>query len=328
MSLPLKSDPSPNAFEGQIALADRTLHHGQRLQNPVMSYRLIGPDHAPIVLAIGGISGTKRVSFEDQGWWFNVVGDGKALDTRRFRVLGIDYLGGSGDSTTTRDGECFPTISAYDQAAAIAEVIAQLGLGPIHAAVGASYGGAVVLALAKNHPACAERFVVLSVAERPHPHSSAVRAVEREIVRFGIQNQCGEEGLKLARALAMCTYRTKQEFSQRFTGSAEFKNDRWQLPVEGYIFSRGDAYIKTYRPEGFLALSESIDLFEIDATQIEVPVQVIAVPEDELVPFADSQALCARLPSASLHVLPSSYGHDAFLKEGQKLKALFETCLK
>jgi len=317
-----------NSVEGRVALGDLSLHHGQVLKDAVMSYRLVGPDEAPVVLAIGGISGTKRVCAEDQGWWFNVVGQGLALDTERFRVLGIDYLGGSGDSTTTIDGQRFPTISAYDQAAAIAHVIHHLGVGPIHGCIGASYGGAVVLALAQRHAQVAQRYVVVSVGERPHPHSSAVRVVEREIVRMALNNHCGREGLRLARALAMCTYRTKQEFAERFGGSAQWVDGQWRLPVEGYILGRGEAYIKTYRPEGFLALSESIDLFEIEASSINVPVDVIAVPEDELVPFEDCQALAHRLVHGRLLTLTSTYGHDAFLKEGQKLKSLFQTCLQ
>lgn len=309
--------------DGHVALGTCfKLHHGGELRDAVMSYRLVGPADAPVVVAIGGISGDRFVASEDNGWWSIAVGPTLALDTERVRILGIDYLGGSGDSTGGLGDVAFPTISAYDQANALALVIKALNFGAVNAVVGASYGGLVALSLAQQHPTLVNQVVAISVAEQPHPHSSAIRAVEREIVRFGLAHNAGADGLKLARALAMCTYRSKREFKERFDAPAEHDGRRLRLPVEDYIFSRGDAYVRKYKPQGFLALSESIDLFRIDATSITVPTTILAVDEDELVPSADSQQLAARLPYGRYIALESRYGHDAFLKEADALKSL------
>jgi hypothetical protein len=63
-----------------------------------------------------------------EGWWPEIVGPGLGVDTRRFRVLGIDYLGGRGGSSTP-DGGKFPPVSSYDQAEALCAVVRHLGLG-------------------------------------------------------------------------------------------------------------------------------------------------------------------------------------------------------
>jgi homoserine O-acetyltransferase/O-succinyltransferase len=325
---PLAGDPV-QSDQGVVRLRSPVaLHHGGVLDAPEFAWRLVGPRAAPIVLAIGGISGHRRVGAEDDGWWAPVVGRHRALDTTRWRVLGVDYLGGSGASTGPAPGATFPAISAYDQAEALAALAAELGLPRLHAVVGASYGGQVALALGARHPALAARLLVLSAADRTHPMASAWRSVERETVRFGIRHGDPAGGLKLARALAMCTYRTPREFAMRFTGDPALADGRLRLPVEDYLFARGDAYVARYRPESFVCLSESIDLFRIDAAQVGVPVTAVAVPEDQLVPYADMQAFIHRLPAGRLVTLESLYGHDAFLKEADALRPIFADCLE
>jgi len=327
--LPATAAPVDEPVEGIVRLADPfPLLHGGALRGAQMAWRIVGSAGAPLVLAIGGISGHRRVGAEDRGWWSPVVGPGRALDTDRFRVLGVDYLGGSGESTAPARGEAgFPSLSAFDQADAIAAVVAALGE-PLHAVVGASYGAQVALAIGSRHPLLAASLLVISAADRVHPMASGWRAVEREIVRFGIRTGDADGGLKLARALAMCTYRTPREFEARFSGEPRRDPDRFRLPIEDYLFARGDAYVAQYKPESFVALSESIDLFRIDAATIRPPVTAIAVRDDELVPYADMQAFVARLPAGRLATLDSIYGHDAFLKEGDALRPIFADCLE
>jgi homoserine O-acetyltransferase len=153
--------------------------------------------------------------------------------------------------------------------------------------------------------------------------STASRSVQRRLLRFAIE--CGRpaDGLKLARALAMSTYRSAEEFSARFSGSPRPTADGFVFPVEDYLIARGADYALRYQPDSFLCLSESIDLHRVDAGRIFVPVTAIAVREDQLVPVADMRAMAARLPNARLHEISSVYGHDAFLKEAELLKPYF-----
>jgi len=151
--------------------------------------------------------------------------------------------------------------------------------------------------------------------------------VQRRIVKFAIESGKAAQGLELARALAMATYRSPEEFAARFGGAARKIDERFALPVEDYLFARGAEYAKTYRPESFVCLSESIDLHRVDAARIFAPVTAVAVREDQLVPLADMRAMVARLPNAELHEISSVYGHDAFLKENRRLAPIFANVL-
>jgi homoserine O-acetyltransferase len=131
--------------------------------------------------------------------------------------------------------------------------------------------------------------------------------------------------MELARALAMATYRSPQEFGARFGTVPRQIEGRFVFPVEDYLFARGRDYAARYRAESFLCLSESIDLHAVDAARVATPTTVVAVREDQLVPIGDMRALAARLPRARLHELSSPHGHDAFLKEGRALQPIFET---
>jgi homoserine O-acetyltransferase/O-succinyltransferase len=317
--------------EGVLAIpGEIKLHFGGTLESVSIAWRLAGPANAPIVVALGGISASRRVWLPDEprgGWWHEVVGAGLALDTQRFRILSFDYLGASADSTGPRDGAAFPTISAYDQAEVLLRLINHLGVSSLRAIAGASYGGMVALAFGERYPDRVARLIVISAADRAHPMASAWRVVQRRIVKFAIESGQPAQGLELARALAMATYRSPEEFAARFSGAARRTDEGFTLPVEEYLFARGAEYAKSYRPESFVCLSESIDLHRVDASRIFAPVTAVAVREDQLVPLGDMRAMVARLPNAELHEISSVYGHDAFLKENRQLAPLFEKIL-
>ena len=82
----------------------------------------------------------------------------------------------------------------------------------------------------------------------------------------------------------MTTYRSVREFGDGFPGGPTRHEGRFVFPVEAYIVSRGEAYSRTYRPEAFVCLSESIDLHRIEPETIAVPMTMVAVLEDQLVP--------------------------------------------
>ena len=296
------------------------LHFGDVLATANIAYRLAGPAAKPVVVVLGGISAHRVVAAEGNGWWPEIVGPGLGVDTRHYRVLGLDYIGGRGASSTPDGVAKFPPISAYDQAAALKHVVAHLGVKSLHAIVGASYGGMVGLCFAERYPTLVGRLVVLSAADKSQVLSTAWRSVQRQIVREALARGDGPAGLKLARALAMATYRSGVEFALRFGGPPVRESDRFRFPIEDYLFARGEEYVQTYRAESFLALSESIDLHSMDATLVRTPATLIAVREDQLVPFADMQALSARLNGPrQLIEINSIFGHDAFLKEAAAL---------
>src|SRR6184192_4320607 len=103
-------------------------------------YELAGAAGAPVVAVLGGISATRHVTSSAAdpraGWWENVVGDQRAIDTARFRVISFDYLDRAANGPVTTD----------DQAHALAAALDHAGIDRLHGVVGASYGGMVALA--------------------------------------------------------------------------------------------------------------------------------------------------------------------------------------
>lgn len=326
-------EPTPVAVhEGVLELQEPlSLHFGGELRDVRVAWRLVGNPAAPVIAALGGISAGRAVidTAKEKGWWSDIIGPGRALDSSRYRILGIDFLGGSGGSTGPRAGQTdFPSIASQDQAELLRRIVEHLKLASLEAIVGASYGGMVALAFAERWPELVKRIIVISAAHRPHPMATAWRSVQRAVVRYAAQNGQGAEGLRLARALAMATYRSPAEFEQRFAGPATRVDGRFQFPVESYLLSRGDAYAATYIPEAFVCLSESIDLHQVDPARIRVATWLVAVIEDQLVPLSDMRMLRQSVSGpVQLAELSSLYGHDAFLKETQALREVFTRAL-
>jgi homoserine O-acetyltransferase len=337
---------------------------GGRLPAVDMAWRMTGPADAPVVAVLGGISAHRRVcatSADETAWWPALVGPGLGVDTDRFRVLSFDYLGGSGGSTgpvrsTETDAASgaeevearstsFPSVTTSDQTALLALLLDHLGIERLHAFVGASYGGMVALAFAAEHGSRLGRLLVVSAAEEAHPLATAWRSIQRRIVRLGLQHGNGSEGLSLARALAMTTYRSPAEFAQRFASTPTVTEQGFRFPVEEYLDARGADFAAQVLPESFLCLSESIDLQHIDPRDVHVPTTLIAVRQDQLVPVEQMRALAARLGSGDrcgpddrphqgrsvrnrLIEIDSLFGHDAFLKEHEVLIPLFKQALE
>ncbi len=324
------AEKSPQLIDETLSLPTPfALHYGDVLPDAKVAFRLEGPEGAPVIAVLGGISAHRIVAGPaGEGWWPQIVGPGLGVDTRSHRVLGMDYFGGRGRSSTPQSGGKFPPLSSYDQADALCAVVRHLKLKHLHAIVGASYGGMVALCFAERYPDLVRHIVVLSAADRPQVLSTAWRSVQRQIVREAIARGDGPAGLKLARALAMATYRSAVEFQLRFGAAPKRNEDRFVFPIENYLFARGDDYVQKHRAESFLVLSESIDLHEVDATQVHTPATLIAVREDQLVPFGDMQALSARLNGPrQLIEINSIFGHDAFLKEGAALSPIIKQAL-
>ena len=316
--------------EGILSLSNSfSLYHGKSIDNVQVAWRMSGPINSPVIAVLGGISAHRLVYSLDspaQGWWRDFAGIGLSFPIDRYQVLSFDYLGGSGETTGPR-GHVFPSISSYDQAELLCLLLDHLEIQRLNSVIGPSYGGMVALAFGERHPNRVAHLFIMSAADRADPLSTAWRCVQRRTVEYAIAQGKGEQGLQLARALAMATYRSREEFSERFRGLPRQDAGKFVFPIEEYLLARGKDYAARYKPDSFLCLSESIDLHSIDAANVSVPVTAIAVHQDQLVPIEDMRAMVKRLPQATLHEISSHYGHDAFLKEARALKPYLDSLL-
>ncbi|KTF36092.1 homoserine O-succinyltransferase MetX [Xanthomonas vesicatoria] len=311
------------ALRGDIAVSLPMRHAGMREVR--LRYELLGAANAPVVFVAGGISAHRHLAanavFPEKGWVDGLVGAGRALDPASRRLLAIDFLGA--------DGTLDAPIDTADQADAIAALLDALGIARLHGFVGYSYGALVGLQFATRHAGRVGTLIAVSGAHRAHPYAAAWRALQRRAVALG-QLQCAENhGLALARQFAMLSYRTPEEFSERFDAPPEVINGRVRVAAEDYLDAAGAQYVARTPVTAYLRLSESIDLHRIDPALVKVPTVVVAVEGDRLVPLADMVSLVEGLgPRGSLRVLRSPYGHDAFLKEIDRIDAILTTALR
>ena len=298
--------------------------YGEGAVDVGVRYLWTGAPGAPTVIVQGGISADRDVCATAEhatpGWWETLVGRGRAIDLDQVRVLAIDWL--------DADDLQSPSVSSEDQADALAALLDTLGIARAETFVGASYGAMVGLAFAARHGDRIGKLVALAGAHRPHPYATAQRAVQRGIVKLGLDNGCVDDALSLARQLALTTYRSGEEIGRRFAGGAEYRDGRFRLPVEDWLEHQGHKFVARFDACRYLALSESIDLHDIDPKAVRVPTALIGFASDRLVPLADLCALQQRLGApASLEVIETPYGHDGFLKEHERLAPLLREAL-
>ena len=288
-----------------------------------VAYRVYGPRGAPVVAVLGGISAGSRLLPDHEGapgWWPGVVGQGAALDPSRHRLVAVDWLGGA------EDAGAFPhTPTPVDQARALAAVLDHLGHARV-TLVGASYGGMVALAFASLFPHRVRHALVLCAAHRAHPMATAVRWVQREVVRLVAGSSREADGVALARALAMTTYRTPAEVETRFGWAAEADGSgpaTPRFPVSSYLEHQGRTFSGRFSARAFLRLSESIDLHGVEPATLTPPTTLVSVDADALAPPWLVDELARAAPGVVEHVrLSSVYGHDAFLKESAAVGSL------
>lgn len=320
---PAADDGSDFAVRGEVPLLLSMRHAGPRSLR--VRYELVGRANAPVVLLAGGISAHRHVAanpvFTEQGWAEGLVAAGRALDPDRCRILAFDFIGA--------DGGLDAPIDTADQADVVAALLDALGIERLQAFVGYSYGALVGLQLAIRHPRRLRQLIAVSGAHRPHPYAAAWRALQRRAVALG-QLQCDEShGLALARQFAMLSYRTPEEFGERFDAAPEVLNGRVRVAAEDYLDAAGARYVARTPVNAYLRLSESIDLHRIDPAAVAVPTLVVAVEGDRLVPLSDLVSLVEGLGlRGSLRVLRSPYGHDAFLKETDRIDAILANALR
>ena len=294
------------------------------LDQVTVRYEIVGTRGAPVVAVLGGISSSRHVCSTDDdpvpGWWEDVVGPGLAIDTLRFRVLGIDYLSSNGNNTA---------VTTADQAEVLASALDRAGVGALHAIVGASYGGMVALAFGAGYPTRVKRLLVISAAHESDPMATALRLLQRRVVALGRSAGLERDGLAIARGIAMTSYVTAQHFEERIAECDRSDSQIIANRIEEYLRTRGEQFAASWTSERYNALSLSLDLHCVRPEDVTVPTTVIAVSGDRLVPVTQSRELARRLGGASqLIELDSPFGHDAFLGDSSRIAPFIDEILR
>lgn len=300
------------------------LGDGQPLSDATVRLRRFGPEGAPVIVVLGGISSDRRVGDVGDGrpaWWPRIVRAGGPVDLDSYQVLGLDLLPGPGEAGIR-------TLTPADQARALAAALDHLGIPRLEALIGASYGGMVGLALAATFPARLKQVIAISAPHRPATHATALRGIQRRILALGIETGRPAEAVALARELAMTTYRTPEELDLRFGQDAVPEAAGQPYAVCDYLKARGRAYVPRMTAERWISLSDSLDRHRVEPRAITVPTTLLGFTSDQLVPIANLDALAKGLPNLRAYVrAPSLFGHDGFLKEEAVVADLIASAL-
>ena len=327
------------------------------LTSPVIAYETWGElnfqrDNG--ILLFTGLSPSAHAASSEAdpstGWWEQMVGDSKPIDTTKYFVICINSLGSCFGSTGAASvnpqtgqlyGLSFPVLTIEDIAAAGHEVVKSFELQKLHAVIGASMGGMTALAYTVLFPEVAEVLVSISGSSRAAPFAIAMRSLQREIIRsdpaWNDGNYTHEEGpaigMRLARKLGMLTYRSSTEFEQRF-GRELIPEERQtgtpfglDFEIESYLDAHASKFVGTFDANCYLYLSRAMDIFDIadHGGSVEHGLQqvgaqralIIGVNSDLLFPIDHQQRIADGLRrgtrNVEFHALDSIQGHDAFL---------------
>lgn len=339
------------------------MHRGGVLQSPTLAYETWGDREASgehTILLFTGLSPSAHAASSPEdpspGWWEEMVGPGRPIDTERHFVVCVNSLGSCFGSTgpssvNPETGEPyridFPVLSLEDIAAGSALILDHLGIERVAAAVGCSMGGMTALAFTMRYPDRCERLVSVSSAARAAPFAIALRSLQREMVRKDPDWEGGRyagvgpvAGMRMARKLGMISYRSAEEWLMRFGRervSAERRsNDAFciDFEIESYLKAHADKFTGDFDPNCYLYLSRAMDLFDVADYGGSVAsglararlkqALVIGVTTDILFPVAQQQELKDAMQGAGcevqFEVLESLQGHDSFLVDMDRFR--------
>jgi len=358
----------------RVVLADQDnplrLRGGGRLDHVEVAYETYGelsPARDNAVFICHALTGDAHAAglhlgAKKRGWWDNLIGPGKAVDTDRYFVISANLLGGCSGTTGPLSinpatgrvyGLDFPMLHMTDLVAVQRRLAAHLGIERLYAAVGGSLGGMQVLQWAIDDPDAIERAVVVAASARLTPENIAFSAVGREAImsdpdfcegRYTERGVFPWRGQKVARMMAHINYVSAESLAAKFGHRRRSRGDDWTLgpdyEVEHYLQHQGDVFLDRFDALSYLYLTRLLDYFDpfadpwtADALRrTRTRFQLISFDSDWRFDSAQSRAMADQLSALGVEVdwveLASPYGHDSFLLEPPGYHALIRQALE
>ena len=281
------------------------------------------------------------------GWWDNLIGPGKPLDTDRFFVVCANLLGGCQGTTgpssrNPRTGRAygleFPLLTVSDLVEVHRALMRELGITRLVAAIGGSLGGMQVLHWALSHPAEVANAIVIAASSRLTAQNIAFSAVARRAIMadphfsggdYAAADTSPDVGLAIARMMAHITYLSEDALTEKFGREPHTNRTRpgfgIDFAVESYLDHQGQVFLERFDALSYLYLSRVMDYFDpfadpdALAAVREQPVNWLVASFDTDWRFgtAHSRRIVRRLEGIGQPVtfreISSPSGHDSFL---------------
>ncbi len=365
-------DGDPVGSRKFLPIGDFVTETGEVLPGARIAYETFGelaPAHDNAILVFHALTGDSHLAgpagpgHPTDGWWAEIVGPGKALDTDRFCVIAPNVLGGCQGSTGPASldpsgrewGGRFPYLTIRDQVNAAARFVDELGIARFRAVIGGSVGGMHALEWQLSHPDRADRLAVIAAPPVTTADQIGLNLVQLEAIRSDPAFRGGNyydapdgvgphHGLATARRLALLNYRSNTELDERFgrawQSAVSPLGGGGRFAVESYLDFHGNKFTRRFDAGSYVALVQAMNSHDVGRgrggvaaalQRLELPTLVLGIPSDRLFTI-DGQDLIAEHAPGSLDGdratrIDSPFGHDAFLIESGLVGAQLERLL-
>ncbi len=328
------------------------------------TYGALNAGKTNAVLVCHALSSTHHVAgyYADDpnniGWWDNLVGPGKPLDTNRFFVVGVNNLGGCHGSTGPSSinpktgnpyGADFPVVTVEDWVTAQARLADHLGIDCFAASIGGSLGAMQALQWTISYPDRMRHALVIAAAPKLSAQNIAFSEVARQAImtdpdfhggNYYAHGVIPRNGLRVARMLGHITYLSDDVMMEKFgralrSGTYNFHFDV-EFEIESYLRYQGDKFASRFDANTYLLMTKALDYFDPahdyngDLTaafkRAKAGFLVASFTSDWRFPPARSREIVKALLENELDVsyaeINAQHGHDAFLLDDPHYHAL------
>jgi homoserine O-acetyltransferase len=333
------------------------------------TYGALNADGTNAVLVCHALNASHHVAgfYDDDpgnvGWWDNMVGPGKALDTRHFFVVGVNNLGScfgstgpmsSNPATGKAWGADFPLVTVEDWVDAQAQLADRLGIRQWAAVMGGSLGGMQALCWAIRYPERIRHALVIAAAPNLSAENIAFNEVARQAIltdpdfhdgQFSALGTKPRRGLRVARMVGHITYLSDQQMEEKF-GRKLREGLKFsfapEFQIESYLRHQGEKFAEYYDANTYLRITKALDYFDPasatggDLVKALAPAKcrflVVSFKTDWRFPPSRSREIVKALIERKLDVsyaeIDAPHGHDAFLLDDRQyhgvVRAYFE----
>ena len=328
------------------------------------TYGRLNADKSNAILVCHALTGDHHCagiySLQDRktGWWNNIIGPAKPLDTNKYFVICSNCIGGCrgttgpvsiNPKTGKRYNLTFPAVTIQDMVAAQERLITHLGIEKLKMVIGGSMGGMQVLQWAIDFPDRVERVCALATTSRQNAQAIAFNEVGRSAIMQDPVWQGGDYalervpsvGLGIARMMAHITYLSDQGMEGKFgRGHSRISGEEIFKPsfeVESYLHHQGQSFVNRFDANSYLYFTRALDLFDLRLNggslesafkDVMAKFLVVGFTSDWLFPPEQNRDIVKALlrigKTASYSEIQSDLGHDSFLIHSPKLYKLIE----
>ena len=326
------------------------------------TYGELNAQHSNAVLVCHALNASHHVAgsylgqAKSEGWWDNMIGPGKPVDTDRFFVIGVNNLGSCFGSTGPMHlnpetgriyGADFPVMTVEDWVTSQAKLIDHLGISQLAAVMGGSLGGMQALSWSLQYPERVRHAVVIASAPNLNAENIAFNEVARRAIatdpdfhggHFYAHGVVPKRGLRVARMLGHITYLSDDVMNTKFGRMLQSGNDfkystqEIEFQIESYLRYQGDKFSEYFDANTYLLITRALDYFDPARTLGGTLTSALAKATCKflLVSFTTDwrfspkrsremvRALLDNKRDVSYAEIDAPHGHDAFLLNDER----------